>query len=115
MVASPKSHFTAQNVAFVELGELMLFDIVTNAVCAYPLACMQTTNVSKTNTRTIVLYVEKICSPHVSLRRIFLVAMRYMLTVFESWLVLITDARFVKKLLFHRNQWQLHGTQERGI
>jgi hypothetical protein len=102
-------------VDFVELGALTHFDIATNAVCVYLMVYMRITNVSTTNTRMIALCVEKTCSLHVNLHRIFLVATPYMLTVFDNWLVLIIDAQFAKRPSSHLQQWQPHGMQGHGI
>ena len=80
-----------------------------SAACAFPSASLIPTNVSRINTKTTVLSVEKICFRRVSPLRTYHVVMRSMLTVFASWLDSITVAPFAKKLSCRNNLWQLPG------
>jgi hypothetical protein len=112
---SQKNLSIAANVGFAGLEVWMPFVTAMNAACAFQLVCLIHINVSRTSTKTIALFVERICFRRVSLPRICHVAMPFMLIVFANWLDSIIAALFAKKRLFRSSLWQLHGRHVLGI
>jgi hypothetical protein len=106
---SQRSLFTACNVAFAALEASMPSGTATNAACVFRSVFLTLTSVSRTNTRTIALSAEKICSLPGNLPKICLAVMRFMLIASANSPALITDAPFAKRRWCPSNPWLLPG------